>query len=344
MPNLTIRTPLVNQASDGALPNSGLGILPAGMGIRLTVDLAKELSQLYGKLIRQNQIFKIGAIHCRLVNPNTTVQDEFMGAAGHLLYLHPTKNRIKAVKNAYSSVMQHRKTQGIRSQGYDFRLGFHPYFGEVDQQANIIGDAKPLYMVVPESGSITNVINHITAASGDASVLSAILSAGGYDDQGVFRVWNEYMSQNQLPKASGDGFGSPYQSLLDTAGLTSADFVSNENSFFRSNEASQKEQSVPFQLAYTHVTGSQLGVDGEENTTTGINSISGHKPLSVMNGLLGIVVDTTGVNDHTLSALLGTQDTMVEFSIEVLGSTSYMNKRRRSRRRSKSRRRRRSRK
>ena len=348
MPNINIRSPLVNQASDGALPNSSIAgaLLPAGLGIRFTIDIAKELSLIYGKLIRQNQIFKIGSIHCRLVNPNTAVQDEFMGAAGHILYFHPTKWRIAAIKSAFNAVQAHRKNQGIKTAGYDFRVGFNPYFGTVTQQANIIGDAAPLYLSCPNNDSITNVINLITAAEGDASLLATILAAGGFPDQGIFNVWNEYMPGQQLPRPSGNGFGSPYQSLLTTAGITDPDFVSDEDVFFTRKEANTKEQAVPFQLAYTHVTGSQLGVDGEENTTTGINTIKGEKPLSVLNGLLGVTIDTTGVNDHTLSALLGSQDTMVEFSIEVLGSKSYMKKKRkrRSRRRMKSRRRRRSRK
>lgn len=346
MPNLMFRSPLVNQASDGALPNSSIvgALIPAGGGVRFTIDLAAELSKIYGKLIRQNQIFKIGAIHCRLVNPDTAVQDEFMGASGNLQYFHPTRNRIKAVKNAYNAVQMHRRNQGIRTEGYDFRVGFNPYFGTVLQQANIIGDAKPIYLSVPTDGSLTSVIGLITAAGGDASLVSAILAAGGFDDQGCFNVYNDNMADLGLPRPSSNGFGSPYQSLLDTAGITEADFVSDETIFFTKNEASTQEQSVPFQLAYTHVTGSQLGVDGEENTTTGITTIKGHEPISVLNGLMGVVIDTTGVNDHTISALLGNQDTMVEFSIEVLGSNSYMKKPRRSRRRSKSRRRRRSRK
>lgn len=289
MPHITIDHTVSNFA-DGA-GNS-----------KFLIDLSKELSGLYGKLIRQGQIFKVNSVHVGIYNPNTTVQDEALSAAGLLCYYHPTGNRKTAWKNAFTAVQRLRQLGGVKSDGYDFRVGFRGNTGwqEVDFGAWVRDEDQPLVL--------------------------------GYDADGqnsIFTVYNDrLMDASQPVDPDYDGFGTPF----DTPGVLAddLDYTDNDNQFYQEGGAAITYQMLPFQAAAAGIYDAGL-LQGGGNISpawTTTNQVAG--PIWAMCGLIGVDVTTTIVDDTTTQ----TQDVGVRVTVDV-ESWEPIIKRRKSRGRKK---------
>lgn len=278
------------------------------------IDLAAALSSYYGKLIRQGNAFRITGYGVRVFNPNTVVQDESLSASGKLVFYEPTGNRKKAWKKAFQAVQHQRKLMGITEKGYDFRVGLHSSYAQVPQQAWIRDSGEELS-----------------------------LGSGSTDRNGIFAVHNSGLIDDSLPEdAAMNGFGSPY----DFAGLTEgdADFKDGlgDTGFYTPGTASQLAGILPFQAAAAGIYDAGVFASGGDIAPAWTNAQMDTCDVTVMCGLLGVVIDTTIVDDTTGQ----TQDTAIEVMLDVHSWSPLLPKRKSTRRKSRagSKRRRKSRK
>ena len=261
-------------AADGSLQNKFL------------IDISKHLSQRYGKLVRQGQLFKIKSAHVRVYNPNTLVQDNLLTASGRLLFYSPTKNRKDAWKSAFRAVQNLRKSHGLKSKHYDFRVGLEESFGAVVGQAWVREEDETLTL------------------------------GGIYDDQNsIFAVHN---AQLAMPSQEGhpqdermNGFGTPYD-LVGVNSLNDLDFkegLGGDAEYFIEGEANAIMESIPFSVAHAGAwdnagTDDFVGVTNAEHIE--VNSMA-------MCGLVGILIDTQVPDDSELQ----TEDYGIQVTLDV---------------------------
>jgi hypothetical protein len=242
---------------------------------------------MYGNLVRQGQIFKIKSVHVGVYNPNTAVQDEALAAAGIIGYYHPTGNRKQAWKNAFTAVQRLRQLGGVKSEGYDFRVGFRGNTGwqEVDFGAWVRDENEPLVL--------------------------------GYDSDGqnsIFTVWNDRYMDASLPvDPDYDGFGTPF----DTPGVLDddLDYTDNDNQFYQKGAASIPYQMLPFQAAAAGVFDSGIFQAGSTLAPGWTNTDQVQGPIWAMCGLIAVDVTTT-MPDDTANPT-GTQDVGVRVTVDV---------------------------
>ena len=277
-------------------------------GDKFLMDVSEKLSSLYGRLIRQGQIFRIRDISCRIVNPNTLAQDEVMAVSGKYVWYAPTKPRKEAWKNAFQSTMDARKRIGFKTatDNYDFRIGFaEGYSTDVG-----IGNAGVKMNAWLDSATKELMMTHSN------------------DEQNIFGVYNSMMAHVELPgQLSYSGFGSPYQKDAGAA-LDVLDFVCNDaDPFFVTDQASTEAQTAPFMVSFTSLYESAAGATEDANSVT-ISDSTGYLG-DTMCGLIGVYVDTTTIDDDTPQ----TQDWALNVSIDVQSwSPILKRKRRRSKR------------
>jgi len=274
------------------------------------IDVSAGLSRLYGRLIRQGQVFKINSIDVRLVNPNTSIQDEVMAVSGKFIYFHPTSGRTRAWKTAKDSVLSHRKTMGLRSPPgyYDFRVGLFKGWGaKTDAGVQLDGVAYNAWI------------------NSDSDYL--VLNGGGDTDIDIFGNHNDNLGTRSGLENPTGGFG--HWAMKDAASIADElDFVRDEYVFFRPGEASLFTSSVPFQVSFTSVFASQTGASEAANSVTTADRCDG--PIYAMCGLIGVKVDTTTVDDSAAQ----TADWEIEISVDV-ESWSPLQKKKSRRKRSK---------
>lgn len=256
------------------------------------LDISEKLSEHYGRLIRQGQVFRIRKIEARIFNPNTAVQDVIISCAGNYVYMSPTGNRRKAWLMALKSTNANRRLLGnihksSKNTGYDFRVGLHPnystdvgIFGEgVKYNAWIQSDAEPLHLA-------------------------------GHASQGIFDVFNEDLTGTAMPVNPGDGFGTWIDKNLGATG-DELDFVTNENPFYVTGSASPSYEYAPFSCAFSSVYDSALDAKDSIGTVTTPSVTEG--PIFAMCGLIGVNIDTTG-SDDSASQL---QDYGIQIIVDV---------------------------
>lgn len=264
---------------------------------RFLIDIAKELSQRYGKLIRQGQLFKIKNVGVRVYNPNTLTQDNLLTASGRLLFYGPTKNRKDAWKSAFRAVQNLRKSHGLKSKNYDFRVGLESSFGEVVNQAWVRSESDELYL-------------------------------GGIDDDrnAIFAVHNAQLDNTNYspPDERMNGFGTPY----DVPGLTEGDLdfkegLYGDSPYFIEGAADLTMESIPYSVAHAgswdnwDLTGGindHVGVTNAENID--VNAM-------VMCGLIGVTIDTQVPDDSESQ----TEDYGIQVTIDVEKWTPIFQKR-----------------
>lgn len=259
------------------------------------IDLSALLSAHYGRLIRQGQIFFIRGIHMRIRNPGGIVQDEMMALSGQLEFFQPTGARKDAWEAAFRAVQSHRRLLGIRQDHYDFRVGLNEDYPLVPFNAWINEEQDPLRLAMTDD-SLLNNTHHM----------------------GVFNVHNEGLTGSRFlepnePVSTGNGFGTPFM----TASMTDeeVDFVTEEEPYFVEDWASESTESLPFQLSFSSVLGSAIGVDGDiSDVSPSLHLDLTQSPVPVMCGLLGVHVDTTTIDD-ALTAL--EPEATLEVTIDV---------------------------
>ena len=270
MPRIQFSTGDISAAADGS------------MMYQQTLDISAKLSEYYGRLIRQGQVFKVRSVDIRLRNPNTLSQDNALSAAGSLGYVAPTGPRKAAWRNGLRAVQRLRKMAGVRGKGYDFRVGFHPNYGEVVGQAWVRSESNELNLL------------------------------GASDDQNsCFSVWNA----GQVPPTPVDpdlnGFGFPFDTpwALGTGDMDFKEGLGGDAAYFTPNQASQVADSIEYQVGFA---GAWENAGGEDYAgITNAEHIDG--PFHVMCGLMGLVVDTT-IPDDTLTQL---QDFELVVTVDV---------------------------
>ena len=288
MPRITINQNL-SAAADGSF------------AMFKTVDIAKELSEHYGKLVRQMQLFQVRSVEVRVRNPNTLAQDDHLSVAGNIQWFSPTANRKRAVINAFNAVQRLRRQHGLIEKGYDFRLGLGPddVWGEVPMQAWIRDEGEELYL----------------------------FSNSSSDRNSVFSVWNAQQMQEQLPVDPDlNGFGTPY----DTPGVGEGDLDFHEGEggdagFYQEGHASQDPDTAPFIVAL----GGAYDNLGSTDHGFATNAEKLFINSQVMCGLMGIYFDTTIPDDSELQ----TQDVGVEVVIDVRSWSPILQKKKRGKNR-----------
>lgn len=262
----------VDMAADGA------------MAQRHLIDLSKDLSALYGRLIRQGQTFKVKSIQVALQQPEGAleVSNKAMAVAGDVYYLHPTGPRKKAWKNALTAVTRMRRLMGIKSNGYDFRVGLRGNSGwdTVENQAWIRSEDNALNL--------------------------------GYDADGqnsVFTVYNDRLMDASLPvDPDYNGFGTPFD--LPGLGQGDLDFTANDATYYQQGQASVDMSGLRFQTSFSGAY-DDLGSGGDWGAMTNSEVIQG--PIWAMCGLLGIDIDTTYVDRSEGQ----TQNAIIHVSVDV---------------------------
>jgi len=274
--------------------NDGSGTASLGVAHdnahKYLIDVSEGLSELYGRLIRQGQVFSIKSVEARIFNPGTTTQDENIVLAGKFIYAHPTGNRKKAWRTALTTWIRNRRALGIRSRNSDFRVGLSE---DYSTDVGIFG----------EGVKFNSWIN----ADDDP-----LLLFGGNDNQAIFRNHNRNMSidLHAQPVNPSDGFGHWAQKDADSLG-DELDFVTAENSYFTLGEASEVAQTVPFMVG--------LGAwsddsQSDPNDFAFATNVHRSEDIPAMCGLLGIYIDTSTVDDSESGTA---QDYGIEITVDI---------------------------
>lgn len=255
MPRVKYSTGTLSAAADGSMSHN------------MTLDLSAMLSQRYGHLVKQGQIFTVRGIQVRLKNPNTAAQDNLLSAAGSLVYVSPTAPRKKAWRNGRTAVRKLRRMAGLKNDDdYDFRVGLHPDYGEVVGQAWVRSES-----------------NELTLLGGEA------------DQNSCFSVWNASLAPPLPVDPDLNGFGFPFDTpwALGTGDMDFREGLGGDAPYFQKDLADQATDSVEFQVAFA---GAYDAVGGEDfGAVTNAEDIDG--PMHVMCGLIGLHIDTTIPDD-----------------------------------------------
>lgn len=271
MPRLSWTTGSLSAAADGSFTH------------RQTLDISAALSEYYGRLVRQGQMFKIRSVDVRLKNPNTLAQDNNLSAAGSLLWIAPTAPRKKAWRNGLRAVQRLRRMAGVKSKDYDFRVGFHPDYGEVVGQAWVRSES-----------------NELTLCSSDPT-----------DQNSCFSVWN---AGNQPPTPVDpdlNGFGFPFDTpwALGTGDMDFKEGLGGDATYFTKDEASQQPDATHFQLMFAGA----FDAAGLDDYAAGTNAEHIMGPFNVMCGVMGLQIDTTIPDDSETQ----TEDFEVLITLDV---------------------------
>ena len=262
------------------------------------IDLPGELTEQLQRMVRA------GTFH-KLVGLDMTAEFTGLGAqsatvSGRIRYFTPTRGRCEAFRQAFKSMAEVMKSQGVSMRDnkmYDFR--------------------------VPLTDDTTlNTFNN--QATLDGSVGLALVH-GATPGASVFGVHNEGI-QPVSTTAAGNLFTSGFDTILQGAGGT--DFVLNDALPFTGNPetASAEFEEIPFTLSYVPTTGGPSYYPGQVDMFS-------FRPdpalyIAILCGQLQIVIDTLDLGSGTASVTL-------EVSAQVAGWKSIMgspDKKRRPRR------------
>lgn len=253
-------------------------------GQRHLIDISKELSALYGKLVRQGQTFKVNSIQVALESPGGALEtaNRAMAVAGDLYYMHPTANRKKAWVNGLQAVNRLRRLMGIVSKGYDFRVALRGNSGwdSVDNQAWVRNEDEPL-----------------------------VISYHPDPQNSLCTVYNDRLMDASLPVDPDIlGFGAPF----DFPGLGSgdADFTANDATYYQEGNASIDMAGIRFQTSFSGAY-DDSGSGGDWGAMTNSEVVDG--PIWAMCGLIGIDIDTTYVDRSEAQ----TQNAIMHVSVDV---------------------------
>lgn len=257
-------------------------------------DISEKLSKVYGRLIRQGQVFKIRRIEARIFNPNTGIQDVVMSASGNYIFMTPTSNRKKAWFHAFKAVQANRRLLGNvvsnKHSSYDFRIGLAPGYST---DVGIWGEGVKF--------------NAWIKSDADSLLLA------GDPQNGIMDVYNNQLDAGMAlvrPHNPDDGFGTWIDKNLAAAG-DQLDFVNNEEEFFTPGTAGVDFDNAPFSVAFSSVYDS-FG-DAQDSLGTVTNPSVAEGPLNSLCGLIGVHIDTTGSDDSSSQ----TQDYGLEVIIDV---------------------------
>jgi len=254
---------------------------------RFTIDIASMLSEKYGKLIRQGQVFMVTGVDVRAFNPNTLVQDSVSAASGNLYYYHPTANRKRAWMAAFKAVQTLRRQVGLQEKDYDFRVGYHPTYGGIMQQAWVRSEDDVLCL------------------------------GGASDDQNsIFAVHNAQLISDGAHNAPADGamngFGTPFDTSNSDLDFKEDGYgtITADTPYFNEGTASLTVDAIPWTASATGLIDfDALNEDeyfGPSWTMTALD-----QSCPVLCGVLGVHVDSTVTDD------LVNQDVGIQITLDV---------------------------
>ncbi len=185
-------------------------------------DLSGQLTEQLQRMVRQGQYFKIAGIDIGMsVAPTSATSNLAATVAGKLRYYAPTRGRCEAYRDAFKTMAEAMKGQGISMRDnvfYDFRV--------------------PLR----DSSSYANAVPFANGATFNGADELAMNKAA---PNGVFQVHNESVQPIQTSATFSDGFG-----LYGSGGNT---WVLNPNQQgYEGNHmiADDEFEEIPFQLSY----------------------------------------------------------------------------------------------
>lgn len=274
-------------------------------GDKFLIDVSEGLSQMYGKLVRQGQVFTVKDIIVRIVNPDTLIQDQNMNVSGKFVYYSPTKFRKLAWKQAFETWISNRKDLGVNGRGSDFRVGF-------------------------SDGYSTDVGAFNTGVKFNAWINdeeTPLMLNSATEEQDIFGNWSANYSISQ-PDTTHRNFGHWAQKDADSL-LDELDFVAHETQYFSLGEASNVAQVLPFQVGFG------AWWDDAQAIPSDVSGITVQSMLPVrihpMCGLIGLYIDTTTVDDSETQ----TQDWAIEVSLDVESWSPLLPRKRSSSKKSK---------
>ncbi len=184
-------------------------------------DLSGQLTEQLQRMVRQGQYFKVAGIDIGMVvAPSSTGGNLAATVAGKLRYYAPTRGRCEAYRDAFKTMAEAMKGQGISMRDnafYDFRV--------------------PLR----DSSSYANAVPFANGATFNGVDELAMNKAA---PNGVFQVHNESVQPIQTSATFSDGFG-----LYGSGGNT---WVLNPNQQgYEGNHmiADDEFEEIPFQLS-----------------------------------------------------------------------------------------------
>ncbi len=185
-------------------------------------DLSGQLTEQLQRMVRQGQYFKIAGIDIGMSVASTSSTQNLAGTiAGKLRYYAPTRGRCEAYRDAFKTMAEAMKGQGISMRDnkfYDFRV--------------------PLR----DTSSYDNAIPFANGATFNGADELAMNKAA---PNGVFQVHNESVQPIQASATFSDGFG-----LYGSGGNS---WVLNPNQQgYQGNHmiADDEFEEIPFQLSY----------------------------------------------------------------------------------------------
>lgn len=260
-----------------------------GGGDKFLIDLTQEMSEIYGRLVPQGQVFRVRSMEARLINPDhlAGVQDQAIAVSGKFIYYHPTHFRKEAWRNAKKTWVANRKALGVKSRSQDFRIGF--------------GEGYSTDVGWGRDGVVCNA--WVNAAD------DPLMFAATSDNQDIFGNWTNNFAVQQ-PDLSYDSFGHWAQKDADSL-LDELSFVTNEGQYFALGNASKAAQSVGFMVNFSAWFDDANSDPSDFASATNADRAEG--PFDVMCGLIGVYVDSTTVDDTETQ----TQDWRLEIVIDV---------------------------
>jgi hypothetical protein len=190
-------------------------------------DLSGQLTEQLQRMVRQGQYFKIAGIDIGIiVSPTSATTSLSATVAGKLRYYAPTRGRCEAYRDAFKTMAEAMKGQGISMRDnkfYDFRV--------------------PLR----DSSNYANAVPFANGATFNGVDELAMNKAA---PNGVFQVHNESVQPIQTSATFSDGFG-----VYGSAGNS---WVLNPNQQgYEGNHmiADDEFEEIPFQLSYDSTTG-----------------------------------------------------------------------------------------
>jgi hypothetical protein len=233
----------------------------ATSGNKLNIDLPGQLTEQLQTLIRAGTYHKVVGIDMNVTSGTTLGGGQI---TGRLLYYAPTKGRCDAFRDAFRSMKEVMKTQGINmheNKLYDFRAPIN------------------------DDGTVAFFPNQSTLDGTNGLCLNNVATPGA----SIFGVHNESV-RPQFTGAAGDAYKTGFDTVLSTAYTTATgnikpDFVLNDAVPYTGNRdvASIDYESIPFTVSYTPDT-TDIAIDFQWRPDPALF-------LAVMCGQLQVVVE-----------------------------------------------------
>lgn len=264
------------------------------------IDLPGELTEQLQRMVRCGTFHKLVGID--MTAEFTGITSQAASISGSIRYFTPTKGRCEAFRQAFKSMSEVMKTQGVSMRDnkmYDFRVPIN----------NVTALSDPFPNRATLDGTNGLALTH-------ASVPGA----------SIFGVHNEGVQPTSTTSA-GNVFTSGFDTILQGSGGT--DFVLNDVLPFTGNpdNASELWEEIPFTLSYIPTTGAPSYYAGQVDMFS-------FRPDPAL--YLAIMCGQLQINIDTIDLPAGTGSVTLETSVQVAGWKSIMGNpdKRRSRKKS----------